>query len=341
MSRALDKEVLKSLSQGDPKQVYDDISRLFDSPRGDGLPLEVEILGKMHPLAPDVSFLIDENAVGIPKIRLFQAFSVAYTRFKELDTRAAPQKNGQILSKLLRPTTVLLLVDPEHLTAANARKRAILQDAHSDGYIRECLGREKWFVDSLLTSRLHRHTKSPVLWSHRRWLLSQFQTHGLQVDVPLEIRTVILVSGERHPKNYYAWHHARWLVDTLDGNHVGTETLRTMVADVRDWCLKHHDDISGWAFLHYLLRRGGAEMGGERSGVFRSILQMAESFRWRNESVWWSIHAMASTGLLTPEDTLALEETGGRMFGGLGTDDSDKGALSRKWFQRFRETRAI
>lgn len=333
---------MKSLSQGDPKQVYDDLSHLCDSPRDDGLPLEIEILGKTHPLTPDVSFLIDENAVGIPKIRLFQAFSVAYTRFKELDTRVSPQKHIQILSEVLRTTAVLLLVDPEHLTAANARKRAILQDAHNGGDIRECLGREKWFVDSLLTSRLHRHTKSPVLWSHRRWLLSQFQGHGLQVDVPLEIRTVILISGERHPKNYYAWHHARWLMDTfVNESHDETETRRTVVADVRDWCLKHHDDISGWAFLHFLLRTGGAELGGERSRVFRSILGMAESFRWRNESVWWFIHAMASTELLTPEDISALEETGGRMFGGLGTGDSGDGALSRKWFQGFRETRAI
>lgn len=342
MSRALDKEVLKFLSQGDPTQVYDDLSRLFNSARGDGLPLEIEILGKTHPLTTDVSFLIDENAVGIPKVRLFQAFSIAYSRFKELDTRAPPREDGQCLSEVLRPTAVLLLVDPEHLTAANARKRAILKNIQNGGDIKGCLGREKWFVDSLLTSRLHRHTKSPVLWSHRRWLLSQFQKNGLQMDIPLEIRTVILISGERHPKNYYAWHHARWLVNTLvDRNREETEMLRAMIADVKDWCLKHHDDISGWTFLHYLLRKGGTGLNAERSGVFRGILQMAESFRWRNESVWWFIHAMASTELLTLEDTAVLEETGGRVFGGLGSGDSGDGVLSRKWFQRFRETRAI
>lgn len=341
MSRALDKEVLKALSRGDPKQIYDDLSRLFEAPRADGLPLEIEILGKTHPLTPDVSFLIDENAVGIPKIRLFQAFSVAYTRFKKIGTEVLPQEDGRVSAEVLRLTAVLLLVDAEQLTAANARKRAILQDSRNGGDNGERLRREKWFVDSLLTSRLHRHTKSPVLWSHRRWLFSQFQKNGLQVDIPLELRKVILVSGERHPKNYYAWHHARWLVNTfVGGNHNETEILRAIIADVKDWCLKHHDDISGWTFLHFLLRRGGATLDDERSSVFRDILQMAESFRWRNESVWWFIHAMASTGLLTAEDTAALEEAGGRMFGGLGDGDSEDGVLSRKWFQRFRETRA-
>src|SRR5690606_9823160 len=131
-------------------------SRLFEAPRADGLVLEIEILGKTHPLTPDVSFLIDENAVGIPKIRLFQAFSVAYTRFKKLVTQVLPQEDGRVSAEVFRLTAVLLLVDAEHLTAANARKRAILQDFRRGGDIGERLRREKWFVDSLLTSRLHR-----------------------------------------------------------------------------------------------------------------------------------------------------------------------------------------
>ncbi|MBE3049053.1 hypothetical protein IMZ48_42450, partial [Candidatus Bathyarchaeota archaeon] len=242
-------------------------------------------------------------------------------------------------TELLGSTAVLLLTDPEHLTAANSRKRAILRDFKDGCGIKALLEREKWFVNSLLTSRLHRHTKSPVLWSHRRWLLSQFQKHGLRVDVPLEIRRVILVSGERHPRNYYAWDHARWLVRTFVGAQPDeTGELRVMTSDVKDWCLKHHDDISGWAFLHFVLHRGGVELGAESSGAFRGILQMAESFKWRNESVWWFVHAMVATNLFEPEDVALLEDIGGRMFGGLG---SEGGGLSGKWFRRFRETRAI
>src|SRR5690606_32717358 len=118
------------------------------------------------------------------------------------------------------------LTDAEHLTAANTRKRAILRDAKDSSDIKSTLGREKWFVDSLVTSRLHRHTKSPILWSHRRWLLTQFQKQGLQVYVPTEIRTIIFTSGERHPNNYYAWDHARWLLTTfVDGHAEETRML--------------------------------------------------------------------------------------------------------------------
>lgn len=338
MSRALDEDVLKFLSQSDPGKVYDDVARLLNSPQADGRPLEIEILGKAHPLVAEISFLIDENAVGIPKIRLFQAFSVAYKLFQRDHLQAGPRREDRNSTELLRSTAVLLLTDPEHLTAANSRKRAILRDIKDGSSVKALLEREKWFVDGLLTSRLHRHTKSPVLWSHRRWLLSQFQKHGLRVDVTLEIQAIILVSGERHPKNYYAWDHARWLVKSfVDGQADEMEGIRGMAADVKDWCLRHHDDVSGWAFLHFLLHRGGAELAADRSATFRDILQMAESFRWRNESVWWFIHAMAATNLLSTEDTALLDEIGWRMSGGLGPD----GGLSGKWFRRFREARAI
>lgn len=341
MSRALDKDTLDFLSRSNPGKVYDDISGLLDSPPDNAALLEIEILGKSHPLVPDLSFLADENAVGIPKIRLFQAFSVAYKRFQQGVIRPGQQGRDDSSVGILGATAVLLLADPEHLTAANTRKRVILLAIKDGRDIRGSLEREKWFVDSLLTSRLHRHTKSPILWSHRRWLLTQFHKHGLNVDAPLEIRTIILISGERHPKNYYAWDHARWLVRTfVDGQADEMARLQEMVADVKDWCLKHHNDISGWTFLHFVLRKGGAELASGRSGAFRGILHMAESFKWQNESVWWFIHAMAATNMLTPEDVSLLEEVGGRMFGtAAGGPDGD--GLANKWFRGFRGAQAL
>lgn len=335
MSRALDQDVLSFLSQSDPRSVYDDISGLLCSPPHNGVVLEIEILGKAHPLNPDLSFLLDENAVGIPKARLFQAFSVAYKRLQQGVIHSGPQGRLDNSAELLRATAVLLLTDPEHLTAANTRKRIILRDAKDNKDVKCTLDREKWFVDSLLTSRLHRHTKSPILWSHRRWLLTQFQKHGLHVNVPSEIRTVISVSGERHPKNYYAWDHARWLVRTfLDGQADELARLQEMVADVKDWCLKHHNDISGWTFLHFVLRCGGAGLASDRSEVFRGILHMAESFKWQNQSVWWFIHAMAAMNTLTPEDVSLFKEVGERVFG-PGACGVDGDNLANKWFRRF------
>lgn len=136
--------------------------------------------------------------------------------------------------------------------------------------------RDKSLIDSLLTSRLHRHTKSPVLWAHREWLLSEHQRQRMAVDHAGDFTSVILVSAERHPRNYYAWSHARFVTERgwLDGSQA--------IAHTQTWCWKHHDDISGWSFLAELLKNN-PEYAEE---TIRQTLKFALSFHWRNESVW-------------------------------------------------------
>lgn len=88
-------------------------------------------------------------------------------------------------------TQLMLLQDPEHTTAVNARKRLLRNlletcSGHSgtpsthllDEYIRK----ELWLLDSLQTSPLKKHTKSPTLWQHRRWLLEEFLEWVLDVQ---------------------------------------------------------------------------------------------------------------------------------------------------------------
>lgn len=321
--------MLDSLKQGDMLRVFDVVACLFGEARNDGKLLEVEFLGKSHPLAPDQILLIDDNAAGIPKVRLIQAFTIAYKLFKTLALTGSPEPGRLDLEQIRRTSAVLLLTDPEHLTAANARKRAVLEELREGVDAGSCLGMEKYFVDSLLTSRLHRHTKSPVLWSHRRWLLEQFEKLGRPVDVASDFRRVVLVSGERHPKNYYAWSHARFLLETF---RPGGDALRHIAADVEQWCLKHHDDISGWTMLHFLLSRKELSEGSECASVSRRVVRMAGSFRWRNESVRWFLHAMATTDLLGKADVGLLEVVGRMMSDAVGVD-SEKARLAEKWLR--------
>ncbi|WYZ36753.1 hypothetical protein EsH8_II_000259 [Colletotrichum jinshuiense] len=287
MSRALDKHVIAALKQGDHEKIFNDISGIFTQYQ-DGRLLEIEILGSGHPLGPGENFLRDENAVAVPKLRLVQAFLFA---------RQILQKHladGHVEAhRLLPATSVLLLMDPEHLTAANTRKR-LLRDAIPAGDdARVHLAREKWFVDSLLTSRLHRHTKSPTLWNHRRWLLERHRDAGLPLTVQQDIETVVMVAGERHPRNYYAWGHARWLAKTslVDAE---PKLLLSLIQDVKKWSFRHHVDISGWSYLAHLTER--ESMGGNETSlsVFEETLSLAESLRWGNESVWWFLRTMAS-----------------------------------------------
>ncbi|OLN87272.1 hypothetical protein CCHL11_03595 [Colletotrichum chlorophyti] len=126
MSRALDKHVIAALKQGDHEKIFNDIAGLFVRQNHDRL-LEFEILGRSHPIGPSQNFLRDENAVAVPKLRLVQAFFFARQILQNHIADGAVEAE-----RLLSATGVLLLMDPEHLTAANIRKR-LLRDRISTG----------------------------------------------------------------------------------------------------------------------------------------------------------------------------------------------------------------
>ncbi|GKT47173.1 protein prenyltransferase alpha subunit repeat-containing protein 1 [Colletotrichum spaethianum] len=330
MSRALDKHVIAALKKGDHQKIFDDISSLFKQQEDDRR-LEIEILGQSHPLGPDEHLLRDENAVAIPKLRIVQAFLFARQIFEK---HLAGDPIGVEL--LLAATSVMLLMDPEHLTATNTRKR-LLRDAISAGDdVHGRLAKERWFVDSLLTSRLHRHTKSPTLWSHRRWLMGQYRHAGLPVAVQQDIESIVMVAGERHPRNYYAWTHARWLtrmflVDAEPG------VLPSLVQSVKRWSFRHHVDVSGWSFLAHLMER--LDDCGEQTSlsVFEETLRLTESLRWCNESVWWFLRTIVSRpamGQASREKLASIQ----RKLMDVNVDDSTEAKVlktAQKWCESF------
>lgn len=308
MSRAIEKEIAASLDDGDHDRVFSEISQALTQHAGPEL-LEIEILGRSHPVPAEHAVLRDHNAIGVPKLRLVQAFIVARDILRRHPVNCKVITPEETM-KLNAATAVLLLMDAEHLTAANTRKRILLTTLASTdhGDSKGCqsyLEREKVFVDSLLTSRLHRHTKSPNLWSHRRWLMEQYRASQLPVDV-LASMHIVTTSGERHPRNYYAWCHARWLVQTFRDDLQETERRRTLWEHVVSWSYSHHDDVSGWSFLDHLGTRGIG--GGDddcddaRLTTFSRTLDLVAKFGWTNESVWWYLRTTAAEIPLSPID---------------------------------------
>ncbi|KAI2631917.1 hypothetical protein GGR54DRAFT_581426 [Hypoxylon sp. NC1633] len=288
MSRSLEKDLLAHLKADDPAKVYRDISTIFTE-LPDGELLEIEFLGKSHPLQQGVNYLRDGMAVAIPKLRLIQAFFVA-RQILHSCRGDIPVNHDEVMGA----TAVMLLMDPEHLTAANTRKRLLLSTMESNKSNDFALRREKRFLDSLLTSRLHRHTKSPVLWSHRRWLLRQFAVHDVPIDLQHDIKNVVMTAGTWHIRNYPAWHHARFLLDQ-------NPRLATLIVDdVKDFCLSNHSDISTWSFLSYTIDK--IEDSQRRreicSSVLAEVLRITESLRWTNESVWVFLRNSVATGLV-------------------------------------------
>ncbi|OAA66442.1 Protein prenyltransferase [Niveomyces insectorum RCEF 264] len=303
--------------------------------------LEIEFFGGSRLPLPSTQpggngyVLRDGNAVAIPKLALVQAFFVARKVLQQ--HRAAPATTGSTADvapppapppptdDLLAATAVILLMDPEHLTAANTRKRllqarvtahAARNMARGDGNaaVKAALANEFRLVDSFLTSHLHRHTKSPTLWSHRRWLVSVASNvwtaldgdgngNGNDNDAVFQcITDVVMVAAVRHPRNYYAWEHARGLMQQYDGPLFSNDTTNNnrdgnaadLLVAVRDWCYRHHNDTSGWSFFFFLIvlvlrPRGSASLASSISyvrGILAHVEEMATSLRWTGESVW-------------------------------------------------------
>jgi len=115
------------------------------------------------------------------------------------------------------------------------------------------------FLNFIFTSPLPRHTKSPILWTHRRFVIellsgetppkgSPSLTPSLQDEM-----TVILLAAERHPKNYHAWTYARWIWLHLHNTPESCSRLPQLNERIRSWCTSNISDISGWMFYLWFL----------------------------------------------------------------------------------------
>lgn len=219
----------------------------------------------------------------------------------------------------------MLLFDPEYLTAANFRKRYLLQTSKEE-HFELALKRELIFLDSVLTSPLHRQSKSPTLWYHRFWVISTFLSHMCPTDnqsedfLKQEI-AIIFHSAERHQHNYYAWQYARRLISLLEPNcsqekRVEVRVSSGLLEETFTWCLQHPSDTSGWSFLLFLMQRP-SQNREKITTTMRKTAEFAASYRWNKEALW---HFLRTTLLMTevvPQDirTQLIDSTGVKAMG--------------------------
>jgi len=314
MSRALDSETVASLKTSNLLTVYNDIASAL-STKSSKL-LEIEFLPKSHPLPDGCNVLIEGNSIAVTKVKLVQAFIVARQVFLKHMKVCDQEKEKELRDA----TAVMLLLDPEYLTAANTRKRLILRyEGGSRSEFEEFLKDELRFVDGYLTSRLHRHTKSPTVWSHRRWILEKLKDLNMEHDILEDLGSVVLIAAERHPRNYYAWSHMRWLVQVFHNSRTRTADDAKSQSDylkltsvVKDWCLKNPSDISGFAFLLFCLFNLGPSSTAARtercSGICGDVLRLAVSFKWTYESVWVFLRTVVASNICTEQTRIEFHQ---------------------------------
>lgn len=290
-----------------PDHAFQELAGVFSS-RGNKI-LEIEII----PPSLGSPFLQDGCSIGITKKALVQAFTVARQLLAKRLMQMSDQGLGaSLLERKIESdgipdsviTEIALLFDCEHLTACNWRKRRLLAAVALCPNAADLLGTELTLMASYQCSPLHRHTKSPTLWSHRLWVLRQLfriQPRSREALLRLERAEldIVLRAGELHPKNYYAFSYMRQLHALLanvlenvqDRPGWTVELARTLVDPVLNWCLANPKDISGWMFAKYLLDNL-LELQIRTNAIAR-VLRFARDVGWEGESLWTFIDQAA------------------------------------------------
>ena len=258
--------------------------------------LEIEILPSSFP--PQI--LHESSAVGVPKSLLAPLYLQARQTFSD----HVSSRDSESHHAALQATRITLLFDPNHLTAANFRKRHIQRlygdrtgndyDDRDAGNLAEAVHDELKFLESLVTSPLSKHAKSSTIWAQRLWIVRNFfrlamGEHATDEAIQLNMRhrvrgfwdeelAIVMKAGERHARNYHAWQYARelfWLVherrpELVEGALWDWKFLGQSSGLVHGWCLMHPRDISGWAFLVFSLKQlriEGCDGGDNRKKV--------------------------------------------------------------------------
>ncbi|KAJ5882119.1 Protein prenyltransferase [Penicillium soppii] len=307
-----------------PEHAFQELANIFAS--RDNKVLEIEII----PPSLGAAFLQDGCAIGTTKKTLIQAYTVARQLFfdrlqpmTEDDLKAIHQSDTVI-------TEIMLLFDCEHLTACNWRKRRLCTAMASSVAATTLLlfQTELTLMSSYQCSPLHRHTKSPTLWHHRLWVLGhllRMQTWSTPELLSLQRSEldVVLRAGELHPKNYYAFSYMRQLgvvlTDAAEDEDWNTESARSVVDRVIDWCLANPRDISGWSFAVHVLEDIPSE--DIQVQALGKVTRFALSVGWEGESLWTFVAQAASQ--------FGLEDTVNAIMIPLGRNVSAQGSQKR------------
>ncbi|KAA8903167.1 hypothetical protein FN846DRAFT_954340 [Sphaerosporella brunnea] len=269
--------------------------------------------------APYTEILSSPPHLGIPKQCLITAF-VHARRIFQLYPSPSPRE-------LLDATTILLLAASEHLTALNTRKRYF--------HTHLAAGEELVWLESLLTSPLPRHNKSPLLWAHRRWVLSCVSAASTAATSTTTTELdIVRKSAEVHPRNYYAWNHARWVVERFAG--AAQEEEDQEVERQLSFCWRHAEDVGVWAFLGWLLERCERVQTVEK--VVVEAVEYAREVAPGHESVWCTLRTLV--GRVSPaarERVLEMLEKCGSVEG-MGEERAREIVLEERavtWIRRF------
>jgi protein prenyltransferase alpha subunit repeat containing protein 1 len=222
----------------------------------------IEIPAESRRPSTDFPYVLVEGNLGIPNKVARQLY---------LSAIALPWRSLREPQTAITATTLILILNPAHQTALNARKRLITNGhIHPEKELRYSELLLRGFIDC---------AKQSIIWEHRRWCLIRVYgrigkiaylypalEHWASVeeaqmfpdmgsdDIRKEIG-IVYHTCETYPRNYHAWNYLHWLINGTFSSvyrHLSDETgrrdfLRVLVdayAELRAWVECHPSDYS-------------------------------------------------------------------------------------------------
>lgn len=267
-------------------------------------PATIEVLpGDASIWIPDVAersrfpFLFTDNNLGIPEKELRRSYLFAVPIFsaarKAAGFHTLENPSNHIMSSMIQDlidsSAVLILMNPAHQTALNARKQLIVRNLIN-------VRQELEFTAALLSSR--HCCKQGELWYHRRWLFkcihpTSSSPQGLVADeVPdtpnfhlppndlsVEI-SLVTRACELYPRNYFGWTHRTICIQSAlvpggrsTTSDVFTEIFSKEIISVMQWIESH---ISDYSAVHHLKNLARLTEDAESGPLPDNLLPMIE-----------------------------------------------------------------
>ncbi|KAJ7076834.1 hypothetical protein B0H15DRAFT_790135, partial [Mycena belliarum] len=233
-------------------------------------------------------FLHSDDHLGVPQKNLYRLYLSALSDMKTAESSA-----------------VILLANPAHQTALNARKRLILAGTLS-------LQAEIDFSGRLLASS-NAASKEAIVWAHRRWIFGQlYPRRSFPEIAPAAVEAEFeLISRccEACPRNYHAWSHHHFIVECIhvslrESHPTDTPYLALFVGELvklRRWVESHVSDYSAMHQLCTMIARllsddlpGYSSTFGEWGGAgthFEHALSLVIAYP-SHESLWAYLRAV-------------------------------------------------
>ncbi|KAG0146513.1 hypothetical protein CROQUDRAFT_657326 [Cronartium quercuum f. sp. fusiforme G11] len=255
----------------------------------------------------------EEVNLGIPQKVLYKVYGYACTIFRELYTdfksrfgklipsqesaqiaklrihvssHEEDETNKTLLSNLNDLTKVLLIHNPDHVTALSIRKQLLLrsnaQDDSDDRLLCDEIMFEEFKFTTLILS-IASHAKSASLWEHRRWCLTSLHllqhermSHSPNPNIPFYSARIAPTScttdeefefslrcANVYPRNYFAWRHRMWLLEGLLNSHPQAlqSALDKEFERVTTFWSSHPRDQSCTHYISWLIKTCSSTLG--------------------------------------------------------------------------------